>query len=111
MNPYADNGWMRPTYDDRNKNYRPSDLFVENGSYLKLRQVMLGYTIPSNITQKIKISALRIYVSADNILTLTKYTGGDPEIGQLDDWAANVGIDRGFYPSAKSYKFGVNVNF
>lgn len=110
-NPYADNGWMRPTYNDNNKNYRPSDLFVENGSYLKLRQVQLGYTLPAQLTEKVKISKLRIYVSADNILTITKYTGGDPEIGQLDGWAANVGIDRGFYPSARSYKFGVNVNF
>ncbi|MBN2485387.1 MAG: TonB-dependent receptor [Bacteroidales bacterium] len=110
-NPTADNGWMRPTYTDNNTNYRPSDLFVEDGSYLKLRQLMLGYTLPKSFTEKIKISKLRLYVSADNILTITNYSGGDPEIGQVSGWAANVGIDRGFYPSAKSYKFGVNVNF
>jgi len=85
---------------------------LENGSYLKLRQIMLGYTLPVSLTEKIKISKLRFYVSAENVLTITKYTGGDPEIGQTnDDWAADVGIDRGFYPSAMSVKFGVNVNF
>jgi TonB-linked SusC/RagA family outer membrane protein len=111
-NPTADNGWFRPTVNDRNRNFRPSDYFVENGAYLKLRQIMLGYTLPVSLTEKIKISKLRFYVSAENVLTITKYTGGDPEIGQTnDDWAADVGIDRGFYPSAISVKFGVNVNF
>ncbi|MBN2272820.1 MAG: TonB-dependent receptor [Bacteroidales bacterium] len=111
MNPEADNGWFRPVTNDRNRNYRPSDLFVEDGSFLKLRQLMLGYTLPVSLTERISISSLRFYVSADNLLIITKYTGGDPEIGQLNDWAANVGIDRGFYPSSRSVKFGVNVNF
>lgn len=112
LNPEADNGWFRPTVEDRNQNFRVNSYFVENGAYLKLRQVMVGYTLPSKITEKIRISRLRFYVSADNLLTITKYKGGDPEIGQTnDDWAADVGIDRGFYPSAISVKFGVNVNF
>ena len=109
--PEADNGWFRPIASDRNTSYRPSDLFVEDGSFIKLRQLMLGYTLPLKLTEKVKISRFRVYVSADNLLTITKYTGGDPEIGQLSDWAANVGIDRGFYPASRSIKFGVNVNF
>lgn len=110
--PENDNGWFRPTLQDGNRNFRPSDFFVEDGSYLKLRQLMIGYTIPVKVTSLVKISSLRLYFSTDNLLTITKYTGGDPEIGQINDnWAADVAIDRGFYPSARSYKFGVNVNF
>jgi hypothetical protein len=83
---------------------------VENGSYLRVKQLMLGYTIPQNLTQKILISKLRIYFSANNLFTLTNYSGLDPEIGATAG-AASIGIDRGLYPQAKSYMFGINVTF
>jgi TonB-dependent starch-binding outer membrane protein SusC len=86
-----------------------NSLWVENGSYIKLRDITLGYTIPVAVTNRIKISAIRIYVSAQNYLTITSYSGYDPEIS----WASSIvnGWDRGNYPSMKSITGGVKVNF
>lgn len=113
----TDASWFRPTIEDVNKNFRESDLFVEDGSYLKLRNIQLGITIPSKITRYLRIERLRIYVSGSNLLTLTKYTGGDPEIGRTpgyqnagDAWKS-IGIDRGFYSTAKTYIGGISVTF
>lgn len=110
--------WFRPTVTDNNRNFRESDLFVEDASYIKLRNVQVGLTIPSSFTKKVRIEKLRIYASGSGLLTLTKYTGGDPEIGRTpgmqgngaDTWNS-IGIDRGFYPTAKTYTLGINVTF
>jgi TonB-dependent starch-binding outer membrane protein SusC len=114
----TDAAWFRPTVIDDNKNFRESDLFVENGSYLKLRNLQIGITIPSKITRYLRIEKLRIYASASNLLTLTNYSGGDPEIGRTpglqngsgDAWKS-IGIDRGFYSTAKTYIGGISVTF
>ncbi|MBD2702071.1 TonB-dependent receptor [Spirosoma sp. BT702] len=86
-----------------------NSLWVENGSYVKLRDITLGYTLPTTLLKSAKISSVNVYVSAQNYLTITKYTGYDPEVS----WsAASVnGWDRGNYPSMKSITAGLKVDF
>lgn len=99
----------RVTVRDRNGNYsRPSDFFVENASYVRLRNLTLGYTIPSNITSTAGVSRARVYISAQNLITFTSYSGHDPEIGS--GWALDVGIDRNIYPQARTFMLGINLD-
>lgn len=92
---------------DPNGNFsNTSDFYIESGSYLRIRNVTLGYTLPQSITQKIKSQAVRFYVTANNLFTLTKYTGFDPEIG-----LSTSGIDGGRYPQARTFMVGLNVTF
>ena len=99
-------------------NKTPSSRFLEDASYLRMKNIQLGYTFSSKLMQGAHIKSLRIYVSAQNLLTFTKYTGLDPEMHISDnvkneDTKGDVtaGIDWGTYPSAKSYFFGINLNF
>jgi hypothetical protein len=97
---------------DYTKNFRISNLNVSDGDYLRLKNITLGFTLPADISGKIGISKLRVYASATNLLTFTKYKGTDPEIGQLDmNNNYSFGIDRGFYPQAKMISVGANVTF
>lgn len=89
-------------------NWQTSDLFVKDGSYLRLKNIQLGYTLPGLLTKKCFIDQLRFYVAAENLLTLTKYEGFDPEISS---GGTSLGVDRGVYPQAKVYTFGVSLNF
>src|SRR6187399_339332 len=73
--------YPRLTYTDTNGNQKPSDFYVHDGSYVRLRNLQLGYAIPSSILTKAKMTQLRVYLSADNLLTFTQYDGFDPEIG------------------------------
>ena len=92
------------------RNKEACDFWVYDGSYLRLKQLSIGYTIPNKISTKVKVEKFRIYFSANNVLTFTKYPGNDPEVGGTD--AANsIGVDFSMYPSAKSYIFGVNLVF
>lgn len=88
-----------------------SDRFVEDGSYLRLKNLSLGYTIPESITSKVKIKNLRIYVSGQNLLTWTNYTGFDPEVSKNGQNALNSGIDNGVYPNSKTILGGVSLSF
>jgi len=91
---------------------RPSNLFVEDGSYVRLKQFMLGYTLPKALTTSIGIENLRVYLSGNNLLTLTKYRGMDPEIGNTDtDDERSIAVDRGFYPVSKQLIIGLNLSF
>jgi TonB-linked SusC/RagA family outer membrane protein len=90
-------------------NYLPSDKFVQDGSFTRLRNVTLGYTLPSTLTKKIAISQLRVYLKGSNIYTLTKFTGYTPEIGSAD--VLSNGIDYGTYPVTAVYSFGINLTF
>lgn len=90
-------------------NYLPSDKFVQDGSFSRLRNVTLGYTLPSGITKKIAINQLRIYVKGSNVFTLAKFTGYTPEIGSSD--VLSNGIDYGTYPVTSVYSFGINLTF
>ncbi|MDX2247462.1 MAG: TonB-dependent receptor [Bacteroidia bacterium] len=94
---------------DPNQNARISDRFVEDGSYMRVKNVQLGYTFPQNLTEKIKVNKLRLYVSGNNLFTLTGYRGLDPEIGTRG--SLEIGIDRGFYPQARSILGGLNLSF
>jgi len=98
-----------PIASSGGNNYLPSDHFVQDGSFLRIRDLVLGYTLPQKITQKAYIQKLRIYLKADNILTWTKYTGYTPEIGSTN--VLNNGVDYGAYPTTSVYSLGLNLNF
>ncbi|MET1055203.1 MAG: TonB-dependent receptor [Pedobacter sp.] len=92
---------------DNNGNFsNTSDFYLENGSYLRIKNVTLGYTLHKAFLEKLKMSNMRLYVTANNLFTITKYTGFDPEVGSELN-----GIDVGRYPQARSVMFGLNVNF
>ena len=84
-------------------NRENSSRFVEDGSYFRLKNIQIGYTLPKNITQKFYCSRLRVYVTATNLFTITKYSGYDPEVGS--------GVDYGNYPQSRTFTFGLNANF
>lgn len=100
------------------KNMRMSDRYVKDGSFFRIKNVQLGYTLPSDITSRVGIEKFRIYVNGQNLVSFHKYKGFDPEIGigrsggtadQRD--VLDIGIDRGMYPLARTITAGVNVNF
>jgi TonB-linked SusC/RagA family outer membrane protein len=98
---------------DPNSNLRVSDRWIESGSYLRLKNLMLGYTIPSPVLQSLTngaVSSFRVYVASQNLLTFTKYKGWDPEIGSKNTTLTN-GIDYGQYPAARSFQVGLQVGF
>jgi hypothetical protein len=99
----------RYTWIDANNNYRVSDLYVENGSFLRLRNLQLGYSLPASILKHINAVKWRFFVSFENLLTITSYTGADPEIGAMSSF--DIGIDRGVYPQARTYRFGTTITF
>jgi TonB-dependent starch-binding outer membrane protein SusC len=92
-----------------NSDFASSDFYVEDGSYLRLKNIQLGYTLPMAITQKMKIQRMRIYVGAKNLLTFTNYTGFDPEVGETT--ILERGFDRGTYPQSKMFTMGLNLIF
>ncbi|WP_333877579.1 SusC/RagA family TonB-linked outer membrane protein [Flavobacterium sp.] len=101
------NSYPRLSTSDNNGNFtNMSDFYLEDGDYLRFKVVQLGYTLPSDIINKVGLQKVRLYVTAENLFTLTKYTGYDPEIG-----GDVFGIDRGYYPQARSFMFGANIQF
>lgn len=99
------NSFPRMTELDPNHNFsNPSTFTLSDGSYMRLKTLQIGYTIPKEITGKISLQKVRVYVSSNNLFTFTKYTGFDPEIG-----GSSYGIDRGYYPQARSFMAGLNV--
>jgi len=88
-----------------------SDRFVEDGSYIRLKNISLGYTFPKKLISKIKLKAARIYVSGSNLVTWTNYTGYDPEVNTNGQNSISSGMDRGAYPTAKSVIGGVSITF
>jgi TonB-linked SusC/RagA family outer membrane protein len=89
-------------------NTQVNSYYMEKGSYMRMKSIEIGYTIPESVMSKIKLSSLRVYVQALNLFTITKYSGLDPELGG-DDRA--FGSDTGNYPLVKTYVFGINLNF
>jgi TonB-linked SusC/RagA family outer membrane protein len=94
---------------DPNSNIRPSDYFLEDASYLRLRNFQIGYSLPRALLSDWKISRLRVYAGGYNLLTFTKYTGFDP--GLVSYGLFTRGVDRGYYPLSRSLVFGVNLTF
>jgi TonB-linked SusC/RagA family outer membrane protein len=108
----------RAILGDPNQNARPSTRFLEDGSYLRLKNIMVGYTIPTKSLQSLTkgvVSSFRVYVSAQNLFTITDYSGFDPEVGNRTPFGNNIaltnGIDFAVYPQPKSYTVGLQVNF
>jgi len=107
----GDSDMPRLSPSDANTNYRISDRFVEDGSYLRIQNISLGYTVPRKIVQKLSIDNLRIYTNIQNLYTFTKYKGYDPEVGAINQNATLTGIDDARYPSPRIYTFGLNLTF
>ena len=89
------------------KNWVCSDIYIQDGSYLRLKNISLGYTLPRSLTKKAYIERLRVYVRAENLFTWTKYWGFDPEIGSS---STSMGVDYGVYPQARTYTLGFNIS-
>src|SRR5690606_8402330 len=86
-----------------------SDFYVEDGSFARLRNITLGYTLPGTLTKTIGVRSLRFYISANNLITLTKYQGYDPDLGATG--VLSTGVDLGRYPQARVYMGGINLTF
>ncbi len=103
----SSNSYPRLTSNDSNGNFtRMSDFYLEKGDYLRLKVLQLGYRLPKELSDKINANRLRVYLSAENLFTLTDYTGYDPEIG-----GGVFGIDKGVYPQARSVMLGIQLQF
>lgn len=106
----------RATLSDPANNRRSSSFYVEDGSYLRLKSMQLGYRIPDAVIKKLQLAGARVYVQGQNLLTLTRYTGYDPEIGRngSPSQAAGLfgaGVDVGIYPQARSFFAGIDISF
>ena len=103
----------RPTINDPNDNDRISSRYVEDGSYLRIKNITLGYNFPSAWMKKIHVENIRIYANIQNLYTFTKYSGYDPEVGASTQDATGLtyGLDNGRYPSPTMYSFGLNLTF
>lgn len=99
--------YPRLSDNDPNQNFsRPSSFYLEDGDYFRIKNLQVGYTLPNSVSSKVGMKSARVYVMAENLVTFTKYTGYDPEIG-----GGVMSIDRGIYPQARSFMLGVNVTF
>jgi len=109
--------YARAVKDDPNGNTQPSDVYVEDGSFLKLRSLQIGYSFKDELAKRLGAQRVRLYVSGQNLLTFTKYSGLDPEIGLPSDPSTGTrnvtasGIDIGTYPNSRFYTLGLNVTF
>ena len=103
----------RPSIQDPNDNDRLSTRYIEDGSYLRIKNITLGYTFPKSVLQKAKIDNVRVYMNIQNLYTFTKYTGFDPEVGAStqDSSGMAFGVDNGRYPSPMTCSFGLNITF
>ncbi|MGM9704961.1 MAG: SusC/RagA family TonB-linked outer membrane protein [Prevotella sp.] len=89
-------------------NLKSSDMYVNDASYLRLKNICLGYTLPSNITKKVFVNSFRVYLMAENLVTFTKYHGYDPEISS---GGTSLGVDWGCYPQSRTWTIGFNIGF
>lgn len=105
----------RVTLDDPNNNIRPSDYYVDNASFVRLKNLKVGYTMPQSIASKLKMDRIYFYLQGQNLFTISGYEGIDPEVG-LQSYSSesrnlDMGVDRGIYPLARTFTLGVNVSF
>ena len=112
------NEYPRAVWSDVSGNSRVSDAFVEDGSYLRFKNIEIGYTLPKELLSKANISKLRFFASIQNLFTITGYSGMDPEIGQSVSSSSGVaggvtasGIDVGIYPYSRFFSLGFNLEF
>ena len=97
--------WVPRIIDGDNNNYQVSNFFVEDGSYMRLKVLQIGYSLPGQMLQRVGIKGLRFFVQGENLFTITNYSGYDPEVGTRD------GFDGGTYPQARTYTIGANITF
>jgi hypothetical protein len=90
-------------------NTQSNSFYVEDGTFFRMQNITLGYTLPGNILNKLRMSKLRVFASTNNLFTVTKYKGLDPGVGGNAD--TNFGIDVGNYPITRSYTLGINLGF
>lgn len=95
--------------DNTNDNTRSSNLYIQDGSFLKCKNITLGYRLPENLLSKIYVHSIRVYATVTNVFTITKYQGMDPEIGSWNPLQA--GWDSGYYPQPRVYTVGANITF
>lgn len=93
--------------NDSNRSHRFSDAYVEDGSFIRCKNIAIGYSFPEKLMKKIHISNLRVYANVTNAFLITKYTGMDPEVGSWNPLQA--GIDNGFYPQSRTFTLGLNL--
>ncbi|MBC3787585.1 SusC/RagA family TonB-linked outer membrane protein [Spirosoma utsteinense] len=95
------------------RSQQPSSYFIEDGSYLRLKNLTIGYTLPASVASKIKFESARVFVQAQNLFTITKYSGIDPEVTSVGSSPGStvLGVDQGNYPNAKMYQIGINFGF
>ena len=99
----------RAVLQDPNNNSRESDRFLENGNFVRLRQLQIGYTLPATVLKKLFVDKLRLYVSGENLFTITNYSGIDPEFST--EKILNTGVDKEIYPFTRSYIVGLQLTF
>ncbi len=109
--PGSSNTIPRPIVTDPNQNVRVGTHLVEDGSFLRLRTLQLGYNLSPELLSSLGISRMRAYIAGQNLLTFTQYSGNDPEIGFDGNNTAANGLDQDLYPQARTYTIGVNVSF
>jgi hypothetical protein len=101
-----------PSANLSGSNLEPNSFYVEKGDYIRIRNLQAGYNLPAELTTKWKMQQLRIFVNAQNPVTLFKYNGFSPEVvSSTENAAINAGIDRNVYPLSATYNVGVNVTF
>lgn len=100
---------FRVSNSDVNLNQRVSNYFLEDASFVRLRNIQIGYTVPSDLLKRAYLSKLRIYVGAYNLFTITNYTGFDPDLTSTGIFSR--GVDRGYYPLSRSFVAGINLGF
>jgi hypothetical protein len=105
------NTYPRAINTDPNFNDRPSDRFVEDGSYLRLRNLQIGYRLPDHLLKRLTMSSIRIYFTTENLFTITKYNGFNPDIGAQNQQNINNGLDNTIYPQSRTFIGGISVGF
>ncbi len=118
LNEYLDNAWSETNTDgkyarltvvDNNKNRQASSIYIKDGNFLRCANIQLGYTLPTNLIQKIKLERARIFISAENLFTVTNYEYGDPEVG--NSGVMETGYDKGRYPYPRTFSAGLQLQF
>ena len=105
------NTMPRAEASDPNNNRRISTRYIEDGSFIRLKNITIGYTLPRSVLGRFRLNTLRIYASSQNVFTWTNYSGYDPEIGSFNQNPLISGVDNGRYPISRSFTFGLNMNF
>lgn len=107
----TDTSIPRPVRSDPNQNNRISTRFIEDGSYVRLKNITLGYTVPTALSKHAAIKSLRVYATTQNLVTWTKYSGYDPEVSADPLSTSSLGRDFGVYPQSRTYTVGLNATF